>query len=192
VSRSASGWVLVVASLLAGAGCVTEAPARSPVPPPPASLVPAPAPSPPPPAAPEPVAPAAPALGWPVHGTIISGFGAVRGRRRHEGIDIKVPRGTVIRAAEAGLVIESRWRRGYGNVVSIEHGDGLRTVYAHMAQVWVRVGARVERGDAIATVGATGNATTPHLHFEVHRGGRLRDPLAWLGPPSVPASYDRP
>lgn len=120
------------------------------------------------------------ALAWPVRGRILSGFGAVRGRRHHEGIDIKAPRGTLVRAAAAGRVIESRWMRGYGNLVTIDHGDGVLTRYGHMDKVFVRRGARVERGEPIATVGATGNATTPHLHFELRRDGRLRNPLAWM------------
>ena len=134
--------------------------------------------------------PAASALSWPVRGPILSGFGAVRGRRHHEGIDIKAPRGTLIRAAAAGRVIESRRMRGYGNVVSIQHDDGVITVYAHMAEVWVRAGTWVTRGQPIATVGATGNATTPHLHFEVRRDGRARNPFAWMPPgTSDAASY---
>jgi murein DD-endopeptidase MepM/ murein hydrolase activator NlpD len=140
-----------------------------------------------------PPAPEAPAFGWPVRGPILSGFGAARGRRHHEGIDIKAPRGTLVRAAAAGHVVESRWRRGYGNLVTLDHGAGVQTRYAHMTKVFVRAGARVGRGEPIGTVGATGNATTPHLHFEVRRDGRLRDPIAWLPPgaseaASLPAS----
>jgi murein DD-endopeptidase MepM/ murein hydrolase activator NlpD len=88
-------------------------------------------------------------------------------------------------------VIESRWMRGYGNLVTIDHGDGVQTRYGHMAKVFVRAGARVARGEPIATVGTTGNATTPHLHFEVRRDGRLRNPLAWMpaGGASEAASY---
>ena len=113
-------------------------------------------------------------------GPILSGFGAVRGRRHHEGIDIEAPRGTSVSAAAPGRVVESRWRRGYGNVITLDHGDGVRTVYAHLAEMWARRGALVSRGDPIGSVGATGNATTPHLHFEVLRDGNPRDPLAWL------------
>jgi murein DD-endopeptidase MepM/ murein hydrolase activator NlpD len=124
--------------------------------------------------------PPAPPLIWPIEGTLLSGFGAVRGRRHHEGIDIKAPRGTTIRAAAAGHVIRSRWMRGYGNVVAIDHGDGVETRYAHLATVFVTRGVEVERGQPIGTVGATGNATTPHLHFELRRDGRARNPLAWM------------
>jgi len=65
-------------------------------------------------------------------------------------------------------------------VVTLDHGDGVETVYAHLAEIWVRPDAWAARGDPLGTVGATGNATTPHLHFEVRRDGRARDPLAWL------------
>jgi murein DD-endopeptidase MepM/ murein hydrolase activator NlpD len=161
----AVGQFVLALALVVWAGCAS--------PPPPPKL---------PASVPEPRSPPpdASALGWPVRGPILSGFGAARGRRRHEGVDIKAPRGTLVRAAAAGRVVESRWLRGYGNLVTLDHGDGVQTRYAHMAEVFVRRGARVARGQPIATVGATGNATTPHLHFEVRRGGRLRDPMAWL------------
>jgi murein DD-endopeptidase MepM/ murein hydrolase activator NlpD len=163
----AVGQSALALALVAWAGCASPAPPK-----PPAAHVPAPPRSAPP--------AETSALAWPVRGPILSGFGAPRGRRHHEGVDIKAPRGTLVRAAAAGRVVESRWLRGYGNLVTIDHGGGVETLYAHMAEVFVRPGARVVRGEAIATVGATGNATTPHLHFEVRRDGRLRDPVAWL------------
>jgi len=119
-------------------------------------------------------------LSWPLDGPTISGFGTARRGTAHQGIDIRAPRGSTIRAAAAGRVIQSGWMNGYGNVVSLDHGDGVETRYAHTAENFVRVGAWVERGERIAAVGATGNATTPHLHFEVRTGGRPRDPVAWL------------
>jgi len=78
--------------------------------------------------------------------------------------------------------------RGYGNVVAIEHDDGLQTRYAHTAKNFVRVGEWVEQGEPIARVGSTGNATTPHLHFELRQAGTARDPLVWL----PLANADRP
>jgi murein DD-endopeptidase MepM/ murein hydrolase activator NlpD len=168
----AVGRALLAAALLLGFACASPpAPPRSAA----AERAAAPGHALPPPAAPD-----ASALGWPVRGPILSGFGAVRGRRHHEGIDIRAPHGTLVRAAAAGRVIESRWRRGYGNLVTLDHGDGVQTRYAHLAKVFVRAGARVTGGEPIGTVGATGNATTPHLHFEVRRDGRVRNPIAWL------------
>jgi murein DD-endopeptidase MepM/ murein hydrolase activator NlpD len=185
-ASAAAGRALLAAALLGVVGCASPGPA-----PPPTPQTGGPVASAPRPASPGP--PASSALSWPLDGPILSGFGAVRGRRHHEGIDIEAPRGTRIRAAAAGRVVESRWRRGYGNVVTLDHGDGVRTRYAHLAERFVRVGAQVARDEPIATVGATGNATTPHLHFEVLRRGRARNPLAWMPPrasdaPSHPAS----
>jgi murein DD-endopeptidase MepM/ murein hydrolase activator NlpD len=172
----AVGQSVLALALVVWAGCASPAPPQAP-----AARAPAPPSAPPPDGS---------ALAWPVRGPILSGFGAARGRRHHQGVDIKAARGTLVRAAAAGHVIESRWRRGYGNLVAIDHGDGVQTRYAHLAEVFVRPGASVARGQAIATVGATGNATTPHLHFEVRRAGRLRDPIAWLpGGASESVSY---
>jgi murein DD-endopeptidase MepM/ murein hydrolase activator NlpD len=130
-----------------------------------------------------PLAPESPLI-WPLEGEILSGFGAVRGRRHHQGIDIAAPRGTPVRAAAAGRVIRSQWMRGYGNFVALDHGDGVESRYAHLHAVFVSRGEWVERGQTLGSVGATGNATTPHLHFEVRRGGRARNPLAWM--PAAP------
>ena len=119
------------------------------------------------------------ALSWPAPGVLISGFGA-RERDRHEGIDLACPEGTPVRAAEAGLVLFSGEQRGYGNLVLLAHEGDLVTVYAHNADNLVHKGERVSRGQEIARVGHTGNATGPHLHFEVRLGARPRDPLGFL------------
>uniref|UniRef100_A0A7V3YLE9 LysM peptidoglycan-binding domain-containing protein n=1 Tax=Candidatus Caldatribacterium californiense TaxID=1454726 RepID=A0A7V3YLE9_9BACT len=116
---------------------------------------------------------------WPVNGRISSGFGP-RGRGFHYGVDIIAPAGTVVRAAESGMVSYSGWMSGYGRVVIITHASGLQTVYAHNSVNLVREGQRVNKGDPIARVGSTGNATCPHLHFEVRRNGRPVDPLEFL------------
>ena len=119
------------------------------------------------------------ALSWPTPGVLISGFGA-RERDRHEGIDLACPEGTPVRAAEDGLVLFAGEQRGYGNLVLLAHEGDLVTVYAHNAENLVRKGERVSRGEEIARVGHTGNATGPHLHFEVRLGARPRDPLGFL------------
>ena len=118
-------------------------------------------------------------LAWPAAGVLISGFGS-RDGDQHEGIDLACPEGTAILAADDGVVLFSGEQRGYGKLVLLAHGRDLVTVYAHNAANLVSAGDRVSRGEAIARVGRTGNATGPHLHFEVRVGSRPRDPLAFL------------
>jgi len=122
---------------------------------------------------------------WPVHGRVASRFGTHRGRRAHAGIDILAKLGTPVRAAAAGRVSYSGWMRGYGNVIIVEHERGLETRYAHLRRRHVRKGDRVERGRVIGEVGITGNATTPHLHFEVRERERATNPLARLERPGT-------
>jgi len=117
---------------------------------------------------------------WPVHGVIISEYGLRRGAH-HDGLDIKAPAGTVVRAAESGRVIHAdNSLSGYGNLIIIKHAGRLSSVYAHNRKMLVGVGQFVEKGDAIAEVGDTGNASTPHLHFEIRNDGSPRDPLEYL------------
>ena len=94
----------------------------------------------------------------------------------HEGIDIAARSGTPVHAAEAGHVIYASRLGGYGNVVVVRHGKLYETVYAHNRRFRVQKGARVRKGDVIAEVGATGNASAPHVHFEVRRQGRPARP----------------
>ena len=116
-------------------------------------------------------------LVWPVAGgVVLSHFGAARRSHRHAGLDIRGSRGQEIFAARAGLVTFSGTQRGYGKVVIVDHGDGLQTLYAHANALVARQGDHVERGQAIATVGRSGNATTDHVHFEVRRDGVPIDP----------------
>jgi len=117
---------------------------------------------------------------WPLRGRVSSRFGA-RGRDRHEGIDIPARAGTAIVAAEAGRVIHSGGKLGdYGNVVIVKHAGRYATIYAHNRRNLVRKGEFVEKGQAIAQVGETGNATAPHLHFEIRRDRLAYDPLLYL------------
>jgi murein DD-endopeptidase MepM/ murein hydrolase activator NlpD len=121
-----------------------------------------------------------PSLVWPVSGKVSSGFGMRRGAH-HDGVDIPMPRGSPVRAAEAGRVIHSGGGlSGYGNTIILRHAGRLSTVYAHNKRNLVRVGDFVERGQIIAEVGRTGRASTHHLHFEVRRDGRAIDPLDYL------------
>jgi len=128
--------------------------------------------------------PATPAimLAWPVSGPVGSLFGP-RARGWHGGIDLLAERGTPIRAAAPGLAVMSGWERAYGRVVKLWHHEDLMTVYAHNHENYVKVGEWVERGQVIATVGATGRATAPHLHFEVRLGGKKYVPCFWLPSP---------
>lgn len=124
---------------------------------------------------------------WPVDGAVSSGFGK-RGRRaHHSGIDIPMPKGTPIRAAKDGVVklvvsAKSRGFRGYGNVVIIDHGNGLSTLYAHCLKYQVKKGQQVRQGETIGTVGRTGRATTNHVHFEVRVHGKPVNPIPYLLP----------
>jgi murein DD-endopeptidase MepM/ murein hydrolase activator NlpD len=117
---------------------------------------------------------------WPVLGTLTSGYGG-RGGRNHDGIDIVADSGTPVRAAEAGRVVyEGDDLGAYGKVVILKHIGRWATVYAHNRKNRVDEGDFVEKGDVIAEVGDTGNASAPHLHFEVRRANNPRDPQSCL------------
>jgi murein DD-endopeptidase MepM/ murein hydrolase activator NlpD len=110
---------------------------------------------------------------------LISGFGE-RERDKHEGIDLACPEGTPVHAADDGVVLFAGEKRGYGKLVLLAHDGDLVTVYAHNSENEVSQGDRVSRGEVIARVGRTGNATGPHVHFEVRVGARPHDPLGFL------------
>lgn len=117
---------------------------------------------------------------WPGNGPITSPFGS-RWGRRHEGVDIDAGYGTRVVAPQRGVVIAAGpGQRGYGLVVQISHGDGITTLFAHLSKVLARVGQPVAQGDVIGLVGATGEVTGAHLHYEVHIGGVPRNPMPWL------------
>ncbi|GAB4117081.1 MAG: hypothetical protein Kow00103_13490 [Candidatus Caldatribacteriota bacterium] len=120
---------------------------------------------------------------WPVQGRITSNYGirTFNGRREfHSGIDIGAPSGTNILAAESGTVGFSGYMRGYGNVIILSHENGYSTVYAHNSVNLVKKGQYVKKGNIIAKVGKTGNATGPHLHFEIRSSGKPLNPLSYL------------
>ena len=124
-------------------------------------------------------APSASGFIWPVNGPVVSGFG-MRWGRLHEGIDIAASTGTPIWAAAAGTVIHAGWLGGYGNLVVVDHGNGLATAYAHASAILVAVGQQVAQGETVSLVGSTGNSSGPHLHFEVRVNGVAVDPLVYL------------
>jgi murein DD-endopeptidase MepM/ murein hydrolase activator NlpD len=116
---------------------------------------------------------------WPLDGAITSGFGR-RGLRRHQGIDVRGAPGLPIVAAEAGRVLHAGWLGDYGNAVVIAHAGGFATIYAHAVVLGVAKNEAVAKGQVIALVGSTGNATGPHLHFEIRRRDKARNPLLYL------------
>lgn len=123
--------------------------------------------------------------GWPAGGKISSGFGMrehpLSGERKfHTGIDITVPRGTPLHATADGVVSFAERSGGSGNIVVIEHGQGLSTVYAHNTKNTVRAGQAVKRGEVIAYSGSTGVSTGPHVHYEVWRNGQSVNPAPFL------------
>ncbi len=116
---------------------------------------------------------------WPVDGTLTSPFG-YRWGRLHAGIDIAVPEGTPLRAANSGTVAIAAYTGGYGNYTCIDHGGGTTSCYAHQSGFAVSAGDSVSQGDVIGYSGNTGNSTGPHLHFEIRVNGQPVDPLGYL------------
>ncbi|MGW3467989.1 M23 family metallopeptidase [Saccharopolyspora sp. NPDC000995] len=125
----------------------------------------------------EPDPPAAPVVDWvsPADGEISSGFG-VRWGEMHKGVDIANDIGTPIRAASAGIVIDSGPASGYGMWIRIAHRDDVVSIYGHIDEDFVSVGQRVRAGELIATMGDRGESTGPHLHFQIEVAGRPVDP----------------
>jgi murein DD-endopeptidase MepM/ murein hydrolase activator NlpD len=116
---------------------------------------------------------------WPVSGPITSPFG-MRWGTLHPGIDIGVPSGTSVHAAGSGTVIWCGWMSGYGNLVMIDHHNGLVTLYGHNTSVAVGCNQQVSQGQVISYSGCTGFCTGPHVHFEVRLHGTAVDPLGYL------------
>jgi murein DD-endopeptidase MepM/ murein hydrolase activator NlpD len=122
---------------------------------------------------------------WPAAGNITGYFhevGNLWTKGYHEGLDIGASFGSVIRAAEDGVVVEADtgWNSGYGTYVKLDHGEGIVTLYGHMSQLAAKPGQEVRRGQLIGYVGSTGASTGPHLHFEVRVDGAKLDPLLYL------------
>ena len=118
---------------------------------------------------------------WPVNGPITSPFCERRAWEAcHPGVDIGVPSGTPIRAADTGQVVIAGPQGGYGNFTCIEHTRTLTTCYGHQSQIGVRVGQVVQKGQVIGLTGCTGLCFGPHLHFEVRVTGHVVNPMAYL------------
>ena len=118
----------------------------------------------------------------PVTGRISSRFGANESIRdhTHKGLDIAASGGTPIKAVADGTVIRSGWSSGYGNLVVIDHGNGVTTYYGHCSRLYVSKGTSVKAGDNIAAVGSTGNSTGNHLHFEIRLNGEQVNPQKYV------------
>jgi len=119
-------------------------------------------------------------LAWPVHAPIVSRFGP-RGLRFHSGLDLPAPTGTPVTAAAAGRVVYAgQLNGGWGNLVIISHEQGVQTMYAHLSRIDVQAGDQITTGRQLGLIGSTGDASGPHLHFEVRLRGAAVDPLPSL------------
>ena len=118
-------------------------------------------------------------LGWPVNGPVVSPFG-MRWGRLHAGIDIAVPSGTPIHAADGGRVVLMGWVGGYGNYTCVQHNGSLSTCYAHQSSFATSNGASVSQGQVIGYIGCTGHCFGDHLHFETRVNGSPVDPMGYL------------
>ena len=123
----------------------------------------------------------APQFRWPVRGRVISGFGPLTNGQQNDGLNLSVPEGTSVRAAEDGTVAYAGSElKGYGNLLLVRHANGFVTAYAHASELMVKRGDVVRRGQIIAKSGATGTVTAPQLHFEIRKGSIPVDPMTYL------------
>ena len=121
-----------------------------------------------------------PSFRWPVRGRVIAGFGPTPNGLQNDGINLAVPEGTPIKAAEDGVVAYAgNELKGYGNLVLVRHSNGFVTAYAHASEILVKRGETVKRGQVIAHSGQTGNVTSPQLHFEIRKGSTPVDPAQY-------------
>jgi murein DD-endopeptidase MepM/ murein hydrolase activator NlpD len=124
---------------------------------------------------------AMPSFRWPVHGRIISAFGSRAAGAQNDGINLAVPEGTPVKAAEDGVVAYAgNELKGYGNLVLVRHSNGYVSAYANASELMVKRGDTVKRGQTIARAGQTGNVSSPQLHFEIRKGSTPVDPTKYL------------
>jgi murein DD-endopeptidase MepM/ murein hydrolase activator NlpD len=123
----------------------------------------------------------APSFRWPARGRVISGAGAMTNGQQNDGINLALPEGTPVHAAEDGVVAYAGSElKGYGNLVLVRHSNGFVTAYAHASEIMVKRGDQVRRGQVIAKSGQTGNVSSPQLHFEIRKGSTPVDPTQYL------------
>ncbi len=124
---------------------------------------------------------ALPTFRWPVRGKVITSYGAKTNGKANDGINLAVPEGTPVKAAEDGVVAYSgNELKGYGNLVLIRHANGYVTAYAHASELLVKRGDTIKRGQVIAKSGQSGEVSSPQLHFEIRKGSSPVDPLQFL------------
>ena len=124
---------------------------------------------------------ALPTFRWPVRGKVITSYGAKTNGKSNDGINLAVPEGTPIKAAEDGVVAYSgNELKGYGNLVLVRHANGYVTAYAHASELLVKRGDSIKRGQVIAKSGQSGEVGSPQLHFEIRKGSTPVDPLQFL------------
>jgi len=122
-----------------------------------------------------------PSFRWPVRGRIIAGFGPKPNGQQNDGINLSVPEGTPIKAAEDGVVAYAgNELKGYGNLVLVRHPNGFVTAYAHASELLVKRGDTIKRGQVIAKAGQTGTVSSPQVHFEIRKGSSPVDPTQYL------------
>ncbi|RZJ76555.1 MAG: M23 family metallopeptidase [Flavobacterium sp.] len=125
-------------------------------------------------------------MGYPHKGRISSNFGhrenpfTGESIERHKGLDIKGRHGEIVKTTANGTVKFASRKGGYGNVVIISHGNGFETYYGHLSKIAVKQGQKVTAGDVIGKIGSTGRSTGPHLHYEVHKNGKIVNPKSYL------------
>jgi murein DD-endopeptidase MepM/ murein hydrolase activator NlpD len=124
---------------------------------------------------------ALPTFRWPVRGKVITSYGAKTNGKANDGINLAVPEGTPVKAAEDGVVAYSgNELKGYGNLILIRHANGYVTAYAHASELLVKRGDTIKRGQVIAKSGQSGEVASPQLHFEIRKGSTPVDPLQFL------------
>lgn len=125
---------------------------------------------------------ALPTFRWPARGRVVTAYGAKANGKQNDGINIAVPEGTPVKAAEDGVVAYSgNELKGYGNLILVRHANGYVTAYAHASELMVKRGDSIKRGQIIAKSGQTGEVSSPQLHFEIRKGSTAVDPTQFLG-----------
>jgi murein DD-endopeptidase MepM/ murein hydrolase activator NlpD len=123
--------------------------------------------------------------GWPARGWVTSDFGArmdpiTAQRVMHQGMDIATPHGHPVTSPSDGTVVFAGVENGYGKVITVDHGYGLKTRYGHLSEIAVKAGEKVKRGERLGAVGSTGRSTGPHLHYEVRVNGIPENPRKFM------------